>query len=122
LYALPAPPSRTTPNTFLERNMKVSAMQVRALSAWTAALDYRVIRSVESLQPSRFPDGRRVRGVTLAPKLVLARDGQFYDVSQPVARHLSPQDLLSTWTLDQLKTMFRLTFTTVRARRHAHAR
>ncbi len=102
--------------------MKVTAMDVRALSTWTASLDYTLIRSAESLQPSSFPDGRRVRGLELAPGFVLARDGQFYDTQEKTALHLSPAVVLEKYPLQQLKDMFNIAWDVTRAARlHQHS-
>lgn len=100
--------------------MKASVMDVRALSAWTASLDYTLIRSVESLQPSSFVDGRRVRGLLLAPGLVLARDGQFYDTREKTAVHLSPAKVLEQYPVQQVKDMFNVAWDSTRAARRQH--
>lgn len=81
---------------------------VREFIRWTASLDYREIRQAERPQHSQFTNGHRVRGINITPTLCIARDGQFYDVSRPVAVLLAPSDVLERHTLFELKDMFRI--------------
>jgi hypothetical protein len=85
----------------------VTEFEIRAFQIWCAELDYSVIRQAESLFPNiAFADGRRVRGIALTPKLCLARDGRFYDVTTSPAREVSQANVLMQFSLDGVKRLF----------------
>jgi hypothetical protein len=89
-----------------------TARDVRLFVAWTMTLDYRSIRAAETLQAAQFvKTGRRVRAVMVTADVCIARDGQFYQIIDGIAHHLSPADVLRMYPLDTLQEMVRRALT-----------
>lgn len=69
---------------------------------------YRQIRGAESLLPGITPTGKRLRGLTLAPNLYLARDKHFYEVTADgIAETVDADKVLENYSLTQLKELYR---------------
>jgi hypothetical protein len=98
--------------------LQSKAWQRRVSSLWTGGgIDGRQIRRVEAMQPALLPDGRRLRGVMLAPELCLARDRKFYEVKDGVARELQCGVVLARYSTTTLKQLFQIAARATRAAR-----
>lgn len=78
------------------------------LKDWLQKLYYRQIRGSESPLPGLTGEGKRIRGLTLAPNLFLARDKHFYEVADGVAKRLTPEQVLQNYDLDTLRKLYRI--------------
>lgn len=77
------------------------------LEKWTRSLYYRQIRGSESLLPGLTENGKRIRGLTLAPNFYLARDKNFYEVTDGVAKKMDAGTVLKNYRLERLKSLYR---------------
>jgi hypothetical protein len=86
----------------------MSAAIASKLRRWVRVVGYRRIRDSESAQSAVKPDGGRLRGVEVAPGIVLARDFNFYDIAvdEPTARLLTDDEVLQRTTLASINTRF----------------
>jgi hypothetical protein len=76
------------------------------LRRWVRVVGYRRIRDSESAQPAVKPDGGRLRGVEVAPSIVLARDFIFYAIEAGHARPLTDEAVIERTTLDAINERF----------------
>jgi hypothetical protein len=87
--------------------LQSKAWQRRVDTMWLDRLRQRQIRRVESMQPALLPDGRRLRGVLLAPGLCLARNRRFYEIAQGKAYELPTSVVLAQYSVAALQKLFR---------------
>lgn len=93
-----------------------------ALNEWLAARSYEAIRCLETPQPVLLPNGRRLRGVTLTPQVVLGRDRQLYLVSGDEALPAPPDVVLRRVSLDELQAGYEQAVNAYRARQRERLR
>jgi hypothetical protein len=80
----------------------------RVFRHWHSQLTRRRVRLAESAQPALLPDGRRLRGVRLAEKIVLTRDLTFYLVDElGPAIPLTMDDVLAIAAPGEMLAAFR---------------
>lgn len=80
--------------------------KVRLLEQWLHGRYYRQIRGSESVIPGLTVQGKRIRGLTLAPNFYLARDKNFYEVIDGVAKRMDATRVLQTYTLPKIQELF----------------
>jgi hypothetical protein len=88
----------------MERPQRI--FEQAALYKWVQSLYYRQIRGSESLLPGVTDKGKRIRGLTLAFNFYLARDKQFYEVTDGVAKIIDPQRVCEMYALETLKKLY----------------
>lgn len=93
-------------------------MTTHELSRWLRTISYETMRGVESPQSALRPDGRRLRGIEVAPGLYLARDRQFYMTTPASPAHAvvaTLEDVLARASFDAIRRE-------VAAKLNAHSR
>lgn len=94
--------------------MMATTYQVSQLARWVETLTSRVgrenfVRRLEVPQPALTNDGRRLRGVEVAPGLYLTRHGQFYATSHDeptVARRLDLERVVDQYGVRSIQHEF----------------
>lgn len=86
--------------------------RLQELQKWRRGIYYRQIRGAESPLPALTEEGKRLRGLTLAPNLYLARDKNFYEVRHGVAHRLDEARVLETYTISRIRELFRIAIKT----------
>lgn len=86
------------------------ASPIAALTRWLAQLHYNHIRQVETLQESvsRLEDGKPLRGILVAPDLVLTRQRAFYVINGAIAIPASLETVAAKYNLDAMQASYRI--------------
>jgi hypothetical protein len=84
----------------------ITPKEILAFEDWVRGIYYRQIRGAEAILPGLTGKGKRLRGLTLAPNLYLARDKRFYQIVDGTAVEMYPTEVLSQFDLKTLRELF----------------